>query len=93
MVSIPKLSSTELTLRYNPDLKADADIIQKIHQLINSQKLCSNCKHYQIEGLFISYNAHTCTKQTGNLRNLDWKDHPNHNGDGSKCQFYEKIES
>lgn len=76
----------EITFRYDKNNTNDTDILNKIMSVLREQPLCDNCVNYQVGGYFCGYNSHDC-KIHGNL---DWFDHPHHDGDGSKCPDYKR---
>ena len=76
----------EITFRYDKNNTNDKDILNKIMSVLREQPLCENCVNYQVGGCFCGYNPHDC-KIHGNL---DWVDHPHHDGDGSKCADYKR---
>lgn len=77
----------EMTFRYDRDNDDDMQILQNIMELLNTQKLCTNCINHQRGGYFCGYNSHSC-KIHGNIEAFN---HPHHDGDGSKCDDYERI--
>ena len=76
----------EMTIRYDKNNTNDKVVLNKIFECLREQPLCPNCVNYYVEGNFCGYNAHDC-KIHGNL---DWFDHPHHDGDGSKCPDYKR---
>ena len=76
----------EATIRYDDNNVADKVVLNKIFDCLMEQPLCENCVNYQVKGTFCGYNAHTC-KIHGNI---EYFNHPHHDGDGSKCPNYER---
>ena len=74
-----------ITLKY--DKTTDKNIIKQIEDILDTQPLCHNCVNYQSDGYFCGYESHSC-KLHGNI---EWVDHPHHDGDGSKCSDYKRI--
>lgn len=76
----------EVTFRYDSENNDDLKILENIMELLNTQKLCTNCVNYQNDGYFCGYCSHSC-KIHGNIEAFN---HPHHDGDGSKCDEYIK---
>ena len=75
----------EIHIRYDKNNSNDQIIMTILNDLLcNEQPLCSNCVNYYREGYFCGYRAVNCRIHG----NLDGWDHPNHDGDGSKCPDY-----
>lgn len=80
-------SQRYITIEYNSDNESDMDIIRVIFDLLDKeQPSCSNCINYQSDGYFCGYESHSC-KIHGNI---EWVQHPYHDGDASKCEDYKK---
>lgn len=79
-------SLRERTFRYDTNNDNDIQILRYIDQLLNTQKLCQNCVNYKEDGYFCGYNSHSCEIH-GNIEAFN---HPHHDGDGSKCDDYER---
>lgn len=77
----------EVTLRYDINNENDRLVFNKILECLKEQPLCGNCENYQEDGCMCGYNSHSC-KIHGNL---EWFDHPHHDGDGSKCPDYYRV--
>lgn len=80
-------SLREVTFRYDTNNDDDMRILEGISELLNTQKLCCNCVNYKSDGYFCGYNSHSC-KIHGNIEAFN---HPHHDGDGSKCNDYERV--
>ena len=75
-----------ITFEYGTNEK-DEKIINAINELLsNLQDRCDNCSHYQSDGIFCGYESHSCDIHG----NIEWVDHPHYDGDGSKCQDYNR---
>lgn len=84
---IENSTEREIHIRYDKANPNDQFIMTKLRDLLcNEQPLCSNCVNYYREGNFCGYCAVNCRIHG----NLDGWDHPNHDGDGSKCPDYVK---
>lgn len=80
-------SLREITFRYDRDNEDDMQILHSIMVLLNTQKLCSNCINYRVDGYFCGYNAHRCEIHG----NIEAYNHPHYDGDGSKCVDYRRV--
>lgn len=78
-----------ITFRYRTDIPNDEKILKLIYEILDrEQDKCSNCVHYQSEGYFCGYSANYCDIH-GNIEAVD---HPHFDGDGSKCEDYQRKE-
>ena len=73
-----------ITIKF--DVNTDKGIIEQIEKLLNQQPKCENCINYQSDGYFCGYESHSC-KLHGNI---EFWNHPHHNGDGRKCEDYKR---
>ena len=85
LVVYQKTGKRYITLEY--DKTTDKDIIKQIEDILDTQPRCNNCVNYQSDGYFCGYESHSC-KIHGNI---EWVNHPRHDGDGDKCNDYKRI--
>ena len=80
-------SLREITFSYDSNNVDDRKLLADIINLLGTQKRCNNCVNYRVEGYFCGYNASSCVIH-GNIEAFN---HPHRDGDGSKCDDYERM--
>lgn len=84
---VPNTNGREITFSYDPNNDNDKELLRLIHQTISdNQPECFNCENYYLDGYFCGYRAsmcriHGCLEVVGN---------PHYDGDGSKCEDYQR---
>lgn len=82
-----KAQGNKRYITFEYDSKLDEQIIENIEEVINSQKLCTNCVHSKEEGSLGGYMTLVCDVDNSCL---EYCDHPHHDCDGSNCRHYER---
>lgn len=84
-----EINQRYVTFAYNTNNEQDMKYIQEINNILNRQNLCNNCVNYYMDGYFCGYSPASC-KVYGCL---EIPSNPHYDGDGSKCEYYKRLEN